>query len=635
MFNILENFPATPMAGLNSHQWKALEQMLSKNISIIQGPPGTGKTFVSIIFLKLLLSQMTPNDPPIIIATHTNHALDQLLGIISQFENDYIRLGSRSVDPDIRKRMLYEIKKSLPIPTVTGGLLNPARGDLHRLSVQVAELLTPFDQEGIYGPIKASTFADYGLLTQSQCDSLNAFEQWGSFTPAGNDSNHIAAWLDGQVKAVKLNHWIEEVVFTEDDIDIEYEQLKELEAEQGPTEDEYEALNGRSLQFRTTHEGVEDSSYSKEEIRHYLSMDDLMKIPVRARGSVYNLLRTELLDRVNVKLRTFAKSYNLYGDRLKVGRWERDFEILRKAKLVAMTTTGLSKYRGLVSSLRPRTVLIEEAAEVLEAPITVACFESIQQLILVGDHMQLKAKCTLQDLAGKPFFLETSMFERLVRNDIPYVQLREQQRMVPEIRKLLTPIYGSLSDHPSVLTTAPIPGMGDLRSFFFTHQWPESGDSLTSKLNEWEAIMVVEFYVYLVLNGISTFNMTVLTFYNGQRKLILKHMRTNQYLANHTPKVVTVDSYQGEENEIVLLSLVRSNKSSGIGFLSADNRVCVAISRAKRGLYMFGNSEILEEFSPLWNSIISILRSSSDDPWISGILPLTCKKHRNETLIRG
>jgi helicase required for RNAi-mediated heterochromatin assembly 1 len=302
-----------------------------------------------------------------------------------------------------------------------------------------------------------------------------------------------------------------------------------------------------------------------------------------------------------------------------------------------MTTTGLSKYRGLVSSLSPQTLVIEEAAEVLEAPTAVACLESIQQLVLVGDHMQLKAKCTLMDLAGEPFFLETSMFERLVRNDIPYVQLREQRRMASEIRELLMPIYGSLYDHPSVLKSALVPGMGSLRSFFFTHDWPESGDSLTSKLNELEAIMIVKFYAYLVLNGIPFWEITVLTFYNGQRKLILKHMRTNKYLANHIHKVVTVDSYQGEENEIILLSLVRSNKSNGIGFLAADNRVCVSLSRAKRGLYMFGSSGTLEQFSPLWENIISILRSpgGDHDPRIGKILPLTCKKHKNETLIRG
>ena len=46
-------------------------------------------------------------------------------------------------------------------------------------------------------------------------------------------------------------------------------------------------------------------------------------------------------------------------------------------------------------------------------------------------------------------------------------------------------------------------------------------------------------------------------------------------------RVTAVDNYQGEENDIILLSLVRSNEDNQIGFLKTDNRVCVAISRAK------------------------------------------------------
>jgi len=46
-------------------------------------------------------------------------------------------------------------------------------------------------------------------------------------------------------------------------------------------------------------------------------------------------------------------------------------------------------------------------------------------------------------------------------------------------------------------------------------------------------------------------------------------------------RVSTVDGYQGEENEIVLLSLVRSNRDGDIGFLKTNNRLCVALSRAK------------------------------------------------------
>ena len=49
--------------------------------------------------------------------------------------------------------------------------------------------------------------------------------------------------------------------------------------------------------------------------------------------------------------------------------------------------------------------------------------------------------------------------------------------------------------------------------------------------------------------------------------------------------VTTVDAYQGEENDLVLLSLVRSNDKGTLGFTAVDNRVCVALSRARLGFY--------------------------------------------------
>lgn len=67
-------------------------------------------------------------------------------------------------------------------------------------------------------------------------------------------------------------------------------------------------------------------------------------------------------------------------------------------------------------------------------------------------------------------------------------------------------------------------------------------------------------------------------------------------------KVIVVDKYQGEENDIILLSLVRSNAERKIGFLSIENRVCVALSRAKIGLYIIGNMDILSD-SSLWRNI--------------------------------
>jgi helicase required for RNAi-mediated heterochromatin assembly 1 len=57
----------------------------------------------------------------------------------------------------------------------------------------------------------------------------------------------------------------------------------------------------------------------------------------------------------------------------------------------------------------------------------------------------------------------------------------------------------------------------------------------------------------------------------------------NEYPLLRNVKILTVDNYQGEENKIVLLSLVRSNNQNSIGFLGISNRICVALSRAKEG----------------------------------------------------
>ena len=51
--------------------------------------------------------------------------------------------------------------------------------------------------------------------------------------------------------------------------------------------------------------------------------------------------------------------------------------------------------------------------------------------------------------------------------------------------------------------------------------------------------------------------------------------------------------FKGEENKIIILSLVRSNKEDTAGFVAIDNRVCVALSRARDGMFVFGNFGLL------------------------------------------
>ncbi|KAL1958666.1 hypothetical protein VTO42DRAFT_4009 [Malbranchea cinnamomea] len=570
---------------------------------------------------------MQPHDPPIIVAAQTNHALDQLLRHVSKFEREYVRIGGRSADPDIKKRTLYELGKGSIIRP--GNSLIAARKQMRTLTEKLRGTISAFQIDNTDTPLPASFFLKLGLITQTQHDSLvRGSEGW---IHNGDRADPVSAWLGENALKFEVVYKEENFGFAEEEIDLEYEQLKELDAEQGLDNDDDESLNGTYISLKEGFTGRRHHTLSKKSAEmKYLKCQDMWKIPPFARGAVYNLLQQRAKEITRESVRSILKDYETAVTDYKAGRWERQCVILQNAKIVGMTTTGLSKYRALISAIRPKIILIEEAAEVLEAPVAAACVESLEHLILVGDHRQLQGHCAVQELEGEPFYLNVSMFERLVHNGVPYKRLCKQRRMIPEIRQILNTIYDNLEDHPSVLGRPGVPGMGRVNSYFFCHTWPESSDSLMSKYNENEAKMVVGFFLYLCMNGVDAKDITVLTFYNGQRKKVLKTLREQPFLQGQYVKVVTVDSYQGEENEIVLLSLVRSNEHNNVGFLSVENRVCVALSRAKRGFYIFGNAEQVALMSPLWWEVVQIMRSSPKR--IGYFLPLTCCSHNNKTL---
>lgn len=635
MVNVLDDWPNSPMGDLDTTQWEALKEILTKRLAIIQGPPGTGKTFVSVIALRVLLQNMGAAGPPIIVAAQTNHALDQLLTHVAHFEHRYIRIGGRSNDPEIRKRTLYAIRKTSPPGTIAGGLLVPSLKEFQGLSKMIAERLSSFNQEDDATILPVSVFAMCKVLSEEQCRSLVAGAKNWTHSGKSDNVDPMMIWLGHQAEKFEVKYKNENFGFKEDEIDLQYEQLKELEADQGLGDDEYDYLKGQYLCIREGLRGRETVSFSNATIQGYLRCRDMWTIPTAARGNVYNVLRSLAKEKLAADIRKLVYLYKLNAENLQIGKWERDYFVLRDAKVIGMTTTGLSKYRGLISSLNPKVIVIEEAAEVIEAPIAAACFKSLEHLILVGDHKQLKGTCAVQDLTGEPFYLNISMFERLVHNGLHYITLRRQRRMAPEMRRLLEPIYGELHDHPSVLQRPSIPGMGDVNSFFFSHVWGEASDSLSSKINEMEAQMIVGFFVYLAMNGVPVTDITVLTFYNGQRKRLLKLLKQHPYLQGFYVNVATVDSYQGEENEVVILSLVRSG--GNIGFLSVENRACVALSRAKRGFYIFGNAESVAFADPLWWEIISIMGNHErpENRRLGFNLPLTCVKHGNKTFIQS
>lgn len=74
---------------------------------------------------------------------------------------------------------------------------------------------------------------------------------------------------------------------------------------------------------------------------------------------------------------------------------------------------------------------------------------------------------------------------------------------------------------------------------------------------------------------------------------------------------IKVDSFQGQEADIIILSFVRSNQYDEIGFLSHSNRICVALSRAKHGFYAVGNFDMLAKKDDLWRDIIDVSKQTN------------------------
>lgn len=658
--DVIRDFP-TEAPTLDDSQLNALKRILTKRLALVQGPPGTGKTHVSVMAIKAMLANYKFGDPPIVVACQTNHALDQILRLISQFESNFARLGGRSKEQGyIKERTLFMLRQS-DRGKAPGPRRKNLRSQLEKLRREMCEMLRPLisssatlqpgassqpDTPSLQGVLDHQLLCKHGLLSQAQCDSLERGDtQWTNHA-AGASDVPLKQWLGAQLITINRSHKTEDLGFEFEDAELESEELQEIEAEALDEDDEWDRLRGETVTLLDDVMARIDQPLNDNAIRGRLQdHKDLWKIKKKERGAIFEYLRRELKARITAKIRQKTQAYHEAAAEYRISGWEDDWVLLRNQKIIGMTTTGLSKYRPLIASLDPKVVLIEEAAETLEAPVTVACLPTLEHLILVGDHKQLRPQCAVKELEMETYSLNVSLFERLVMNDVEFSILQRQRRMIPEVRRILRPIYGDdIIDHPSVYDRPPVPGMGNINSYFFTHEWPETKDEQASATNELEAQMVVEFFSYLVYNGMPAEKITILTFYNGQRRLLLKKLKAHINLRSSKPssKIVTVDSYQGEENDVILLSLVRSNSQGAIGFLNVDNRVCVALSRAKCGFYLFGNGEVLASSnSKIWHQVIGIM-SGKKKPFppkgterrrLGFALPLTCIKHNEQSLI--
>lgn len=236
-----------------------------------------------------------------------------------------------------------------------------------------------------------------------------------------------------------------------------------------------------------------------------------------------------MLEESVLALNNRVKTFNDCVDQLKEITDEWDTDKIRSKRIIGCTTTAAAKYAKAIQSSRPGILLVEEAGEVLESHVLTAMGPSTNQLILIGDHKQLRPKANNYKLSvakGEGFDLNRSLFERMVLGGYPHTTLAAQHRMCPEISELVRRLtYPALVDAASTQTRKPLRGFQN-RVMFVHHEKPEKeankiqerrnkGES-TSKENDFEAEMVLRCVRYLGQQGYGTDNIVILTPYLGQ-----------------------------------------------------------------------------------------------------------------------
>ena len=285
-------------------------------------------------------------------------------------------------------------------------------------------------------------------------------------------------------------------------------------------------------------------------------------------------------------------------------------DLVAKAQVIAATLVGANHYT--VRHLRFHTVVIDEAGQALEPACWIPILKA-QKLVLAGDHLQLPP--TIKSDAAARNGLSTTLLEKCVRlHPEAVVLLEEQYRMNEMIMGYSSAVFyhNKLKAAASVahrtLFTGDMPlAFVDTAGCGFDEK-PEG----TSTTNPEEGAFLFRHLTQLVASlGVhyqpGNFpSIAVISPYKLQVAWLKEQLLRSPALMAYSDKISvnTIDSFQGQERDIVYIGMTRSNADNKIGFLSDIRRMNVAMTRARKKLVVIGDSATLSQF-PFYANFIA------------------------------
>jgi len=274
-----------------------------------------------------------------------------------------------------------------------------------------------------------------------------------------------------------------------------------------------------------------------------------------------------------------------------------------RAQIVATTTNSADRLDRERFSL----IVVDEATQA-SIPATGVPSKFGSKLVLAGDHKQLPPYHSGENASDEAFY--PSLFEHILDRfgDDAKTTLRRQYRMHESIANFSNEeFYDGLLLHGEANKSATLSGLQPLVGINIDD--PES-DRGNSRANPHEA-EVVAAQVQRSLNaGVDASDVGVITPYTGQKELVESEL-VSEFGADEAGKikVQTIDSFQGGQREVIIVSFTVSNDRNNSGFLAFTNegprRLNVALTRAKKRLVLIGNWETLSSLASHRNSSTS------------------------------
>lgn len=536
---------------LNENQKKAFKKVIGNGpISLLQGPPGTGKTWFIATLMHYLMTVEHSRRILLVSQAHeaVNNALEKCLELCREkgIVFNAVRLGQESSASDgIRHLHSSAIEQSYK----------------EKFKAEKKERIVLLASEMGLPKSFVQEFFDLRNQLGDLVKRIKLIEEELAISPEGNETVRLYA----RVRSLK------------DIFEARCRELYDLDIVEAP----HEILAVLEKQLIERHEILSPDALHR--LRQLLKLSD------------------DWLSALGSPNANFA-------------------EFLAKSRtVVAGTLVGIGqRSSGVVQNLYD-WVIIDEAGRAAPSELAVA-MQTGHRILLVGDHKQLPPNFSqdVQDIIKEKYQTDSespvfrSDFERIFDNtygnEVGSTLLR-QYRMAPEIGKLVSKCFydGKLDTGrhapPDYYTLLP----SDLEkqiNWIDMSTLGEQGNESTSdngydKCNEAEAKVVMSLLRQIVestefINAVkkdlqpSEPAIGIICMYSKQRVVLDRMKAEASWLgdARRLVKIDTVDSYQGKENRIIIISTVRNNPSMSAGFLRSSNRVNVALSRAMDKLFI-------------------------------------------------